>query len=57
MFAFDTNILTGILLGNTSFVRRASAIPVHCQSLPVVVAEEIMRGSESPRFVLYIRRF
>ncbi len=44
MFAFDTNILTGILLGNASFVRRASAIPVHCQSLPVVVAEEIMRG-------------
>ncbi len=29
MIAFDTNILTEILLGNASFVTRVSAIPAY----------------------------
>ena len=44
MIAFDTNILTEVLLGNASFVKRASAIPVYHQALPIIVVEEIMRG-------------
>ncbi len=44
MIAFDTDVLTEILLGNAAFVQRASAIPIGEQSLPVIVIEEIMRG-------------
>ena len=44
MIAFDTDVLTEILLGNAIFAQRASAIPLAEQSLPVVVIEEIMRG-------------
>lgn len=44
MIAFDTNILTEILLGNPPFVARAAAIPVHLQAVPVIVIEEIIRG-------------
>ncbi|MGH9833362.1 MAG: type II toxin-antitoxin system VapC family toxin [Blastocatellia bacterium] len=44
MIAFDTNVLTEILLGNDSVVARAAATPVHQQSVPVVVIEEIIRG-------------
>ena len=44
MVAFDTNVLTEILLGNTAFVERAAAIPIHQQALPVIVVEEIIRG-------------
>jgi tRNA(fMet)-specific endonuclease VapC len=44
MIAFDTDVLTEILLGNAIFAQRASTIPLAEQSLPVVVIEEIMRG-------------
>lgn len=44
MIAFDTDVLTEILLGNSAFVARASAIPVLEQAIPVIVIEEIMRG-------------
>jgi tRNA(fMet)-specific endonuclease VapC len=44
MIAFDTDVLTEILLGNAAFLQRASAIPIAEQSLPVIVIEEIMRG-------------
>ena len=44
MTAFDTNVLTEILLGNTSFTKRAADIPVHQQAVPVIVIEEVVRG-------------
>ena len=44
MVAFDTNVLTEILLGNTAFVERAATIPIYQQALPVIVVEEIIRG-------------
>ena len=44
MIAFDTNILTEILSGNTAFVNRASKIASLQQSVPIIVVEEIMRG-------------
>jgi len=44
MIAFDTDVLTEILLGNGDFVARAAAIPIGEQAVPVIVVEEIMRG-------------
>ena len=44
MIAFDTDVLTEILLGEPTFVARAAIIPPHEQAVPVVVIEEIMRG-------------
>lgn len=44
MIAFDTDVLTEILLGHAAFVARASAIPVYQQAAPIIVIEEIMRG-------------
>ena len=44
MIAFDTDVLTEVLLGNVTYVARVSAIPVHEQAVPVIVVEEIMRG-------------
>lgn len=44
MIAFDTDMLTEILLSNAPFVRRATAIPIPEQAVPVIVLEEIMRG-------------
>ena len=44
MIAFDTDILTEILVEALEFVTRASSIPRHEQAVPVVVIEEIMRG-------------
>ena len=44
MIAFDTDVLTAILLGNPALVERAVAIPVREQAVPVIVVEEIMRG-------------
>jgi tRNA(fMet)-specific endonuclease VapC len=44
MIAFDTDILTEILVGAPEFVTRASGIPGHEQAVPVVVIEEIIRG-------------
>jgi tRNA(fMet)-specific endonuclease VapC len=44
MIAFDTDILTEILMGAPEFFTRASSIPHHEQAVPVVVIEEIIRG-------------
>lgn len=44
MIAFDTDVLTEILLGNATLVARAAAIPLPEQAVPVIVIEEIMRG-------------
>jgi predicted nucleic acid-binding protein len=44
MIAFDTDVLTEVLLGNTAYVGRAAAIPLYEQAVPVIVVEEIMRG-------------
>ena len=44
MIAFDTDVLTGILVGRVDFVERASKIAAAQQSVPIVVVEEIIRG-------------
>ena len=44
MIAFDTDVLTEILLGREDYVRRAASIPAAEQYVLVVVIEEIMRG-------------
>src|SRR5438105_2069921 len=44
MIAFDTDVLTGILLGNAGLVERAAKIPIDEQAVPVIVIEEILRG-------------
>ena len=44
MIAFDTDVLTEVLLGNPAYVERAAAVPLHEQAVPVIVVEEIMRG-------------
>ncbi|MEP7340768.1 MAG: hypothetical protein ABI977_23765 [Acidobacteriota bacterium] len=44
MIAFDTNVLTEILLGNSAMIARAKTISPHLQAVPVIVIEEIIRG-------------
>ena len=44
MIAFDTDVLTEILMGNSTLVNRAATIPAGEQVVPVVVVEEIIRG-------------
>jgi tRNA(fMet)-specific endonuclease VapC len=44
MIAFDTDVITEILMGNSIFVDRAAQIPSAQQSVPIIVIEEIMRG-------------
>jgi tRNA(fMet)-specific endonuclease VapC len=44
MKAFDTDILTQLLRGNPAFAERAASIHVPEQALPIVVAEEVLRG-------------
>ncbi len=44
MKAFDTDVLTEILLGYPTYVARAAAIPPHEQAVPVIVIEELLRG-------------
>lgn len=44
MKAFDTDLLTQILRGNPAFAERLAKVPVAEQALPIVVAEEILRG-------------
>jgi tRNA(fMet)-specific endonuclease VapC len=44
MMAFDTDVLTEILLGDPTYVDRAATIPPHEQAVPVIVVEEIIRG-------------
>ena len=44
MMAFDTDVLTEILLGNPTMIGRAAPIPPPEPGVPVVVIEEIIRG-------------
>jgi predicted nucleic acid-binding protein len=44
MIAFDTDVLTEILLGEPIFVARAATTPPNEQAVPIIVIEEIMRG-------------
>ncbi len=44
MKAFDTDVLTEILLGDPTYMARAALIPPHEQAVPVVVIEELLRG-------------
>ena len=44
MIAFDSDIWTEISAGNPSCVVRAKAIPRDLQHVPIVVAEESLRG-------------
>ena len=44
MKAFDTDVLTEILLGDPAYVARAATILLHEQTVPVVVIEELLRG-------------
>lgn len=44
MIAFDTDVLTEILLGNRDYVSRVLAIAENEQTVPIIVIEEIMRG-------------
>jgi tRNA(fMet)-specific endonuclease VapC len=44
MKAFDTDILTEILLGNPAYAERLAQVPPDDQATPIVVIEEIVRG-------------
>ena len=44
MRAFDTDVLTEILLGDPTYVARAATIPPYEQGVPVIVIEELLRG-------------
>jgi tRNA(fMet)-specific endonuclease VapC len=44
MNAFDTDVFSEILLGNAAYVSRGSLIPDDQQAIPIIVAEEILRG-------------
>ncbi len=44
MNAFDTDVFSEILLGNAAYVSRLSLIPADQQAIPIIVAEEILRG-------------
>lgn len=44
MKAFDTDILTELLLGEPEYIERAAKIPLEEQAVPIIVIEEIIRG-------------
>ena len=44
MKAFDTDILTEILLGNPAYAERIAKVPLLEQAAPIVAVEEIIRG-------------
>jgi tRNA(fMet)-specific endonuclease VapC len=44
MKAFDTDILTQLLRGNPVYAERVALIPVAEQALPILAAEEVLRG-------------
>lgn len=44
MIVFDTDVLTDILRGVPRIVQRAKLIPPEDQAIPIVGAEEILRG-------------
>ena len=44
MKAFDTDVLTEILLGSPSYAERFAQVPLEEQGVPIVALEEIIRG-------------
>lgn len=44
MIALDSDILGLALLGKEPYASRALAIPIHDRGIPIVVAEELLRG-------------
>ena len=44
MKAFDTDILTEILLGNPAYAQRIANVPLAEQAVSIVAVEEIIRG-------------
>jgi tRNA(fMet)-specific endonuclease VapC len=44
MNAFDTDVFSAILVGNAGYVSRLSLIPPDQQAIPIIVAEEVLRG-------------
>lgn len=44
MKTFDTDVFTDILAGRRGYPQRVQLIPVSDQSIPIVVAEEMLRG-------------
>ena len=44
MIAFDTDILSELIDGNPVYAQRANAIDILDQFVPVVVAEQVLRG-------------
>ena len=44
MIAFDTDVLSEILLGHEEYSQRAAAIPPAEQAVPLIVIEELLRG-------------
>src|SRR6476660_316744 len=44
MTAFDTDILSDIWASRQPYLSRAQAIPLSDQAMPLVVAEEVLRG-------------
>jgi tRNA(fMet)-specific endonuclease VapC len=44
MNAFDTDVFSEILVGNAAYIPRLSLIPFDQQAIPIIVAEEILRG-------------
>jgi tRNA(fMet)-specific endonuclease VapC len=44
MTAFDTDVLSDILVGNAACLQRLSLVPAADRVVPVVVLEEVLRG-------------
>lgn len=44
MKAFDADVLSDVLSGDSALVARAAAIPPREQAVPIIVIEEILRG-------------
>ena len=44
MIAFDADVLTEILAGNSALVSKAARVPLQEQCVPIIVIEEIVRG-------------
>jgi tRNA(fMet)-specific endonuclease VapC len=44
MIAFDTDILTEVLIGIPTVAARAALIPAEEQTVPIIVIEEVLRG-------------
>lgn len=44
MIAFDSDVLSDIWAGRQDYVLRATLIPYGEQSIPIVIAEEMLRG-------------